>query len=188
MIIFGKRVRNRYLLIGDIFLSVIAVIASYMIRLELIAIFPTYQNSLLWMMAIAAVIKPLIYYFFGIYRRLWRYASTRELVLILTAVTTASMVVSVIMIGLFAFNVFGGFLPRSVLIIDWLLSMVFIGGFRFIFRVLAENTSKAAQDSLVSSRRKKWVLVVGAGDAGAMVVRELQKNPQLNMKPMGFLG
>ena len=186
MIIFGKRVRNRYLLIGDIFLSVIAVIASYMIRLELIAIFPTYQYSMIWMMAAAAIVKPLTYYFFGIYRRLWRYASIRELVLILTAVTTATMVVSVIMISLFAFNVFGGF-PRSVLIIDWLLSMAFIGGFRFIFRVLAENTSKATQDSLVSSRRKKWVLVVGAGDAGAMVVRELQKNPQLNMKPMGFL-
>ena len=186
MIIFGKRVRNRYLLIGDIFLSVIAVIASYMIRLELIAIFPTYQYSMIWMMVVVAVIKPLTYYFFGIYRRLWRYASIRELVLILSAVTTATMVVSVIMIGLFAFNVFGGF-PRSVLIIDWLLSIAFIGGFRFIFRILGENTSKAAQDSLVSGLRKKWVLVVGAGDAGAMVVRELQKNPQLNMKPMGFL-
>ena len=186
MIIFGKRVRNRYLLVGDIFLSVIAVIASYMIRLELIAIFPTYQYSMIWMMVVAAIVKPLTYYFFGIYRRLWRYASIRELVLILSAVTTASMIVSVIMIGLFAFNVFGGF-PRSVLIIDWLLSMAFVGGFRFTFRVLGENSSKAAQDSLVSGLRKKWVLVVGAGDAGAMVVRELQKNPQLNMKPMGFL-
>ena len=186
MIIFGKRVRNRYLLVGDIFLSVISVIASYMIRLELIAIFPTYQYSLIWMMAIAAVIKPLTYYFFGIYRRLWRYASTRELVLILSATTTATMVVSVIMIALFGFKVFGGF-PRSVLIIDWLLSIALIGGFRFIFRVLADSSSKAAQDALVSNRRKKWVLVVGAGDAGAMVVRELLKNPQLNMKPVGFL-
>ena len=186
MIIFGKRVRNRYLLMGDIFLSIVAVIASYMIRLELIAIFPTYQYSMFWMIGIAAVIKPLTYYFFGIYRRLWRYASTRELVLILTATTTATMLVSVIMITLFALKVFGGF-PRSVLIIDWLLSMTFIGGFRFIFRVLAESTSKAAQDALTSSRRKKWVLVIGAGDAGAMVVRELLKNPQLNMKPVGFL-
>ena len=161
MIIFGKRVRNRYLLVGDIFLSVIAVIASYMIRLELIAIFPTYQYSMIWMMVVAAIVKPLTYYFFGIYRRLWRYASIRELVLILSAVTTATMIVSVIMIGLFAFNVFGGF-PRSVLIIDWLLSMAFVGGFRFTFRVLGENSSKAAQDSLVSGLRKKWVLVVGA--------------------------
>jgi len=67
----GKKIRNRYLLLGDIFLSAVSVLASYMIRLELIAIFPTYQVSLLWMLGIAIVVKPLVYYFFGIYRRLW---------------------------------------------------------------------------------------------------------------------
>jgi FlaA1/EpsC-like NDP-sugar epimerase len=186
MIIFGKRIRNRYLLIGDIFLSLVSVLASYLIRLELIAIFPTYQISMLWMLGSVVIIKPLVYYFFGIYRRLWRYASTRELVLILSAVTTASMIVSSIMIGLFASGMFVGF-PRSVLVIDWLLSIAFVGGLRFIFRMMAESSSTAANGADTSGRRKKWVLVIGAGDAGAMVVRELLKNPQLNMKPIGFL-
>lgn len=186
MIIFGKEIRNRYLLLGDVFLSLVSVLASYLIRLELIAIFPTYQNSLIWMLAIVVIVKPLIYYLFGIYRRLWRYASIRELVLILTAVTVASMVVSGAMIGLFAAGLFYGF-PRSVLVIDWLLSMAFVGGLRFIFRIMAETTSSAAENSKLIPRRKKWVVVVGAGDAGAMVVRELQKNPQLNIKPIGFL-
>ena len=186
MIIFGKKIRNRYLLIGDIFLSLVSVLASYLIRLELIAIFPTYQQSLFWMMGLVLVIKPLVYYLFGIYRRLWRYASIRELVLILSAVTVASMVVSGAMIGLFAAGMFYGF-PRSVLVIDWLLSMAFVGGLRFIFRIMAETSSSAANNTKLLPRRKKWVLVVGAGDAGAMVVRELQKNPQLNIKPIGFL-
>ena len=186
MIIFGKEIRNRYLLLGDIFLSLVSVLASYLIRLELIAIFPTYQNSLLWMLGIVVVVKPLVYYLFGIYRRLWRYASIRELVLILSAVTAASMVVSGAMIGLFAAGMFFGF-PRSVLVIDWLLSMAFVGGLRFIFRIIAERSSSAVNNSQFIPRRKKWVLVVGAGDAGAMVVRELQKNPQLNIKPIGFL-
>ncbi len=186
MIIFGKQIRNRYLLLGDIFLSLISVLASYLIRLELIAIFPTYQYSLIWMLGIVVIIKPLVYYLFGIYRRLWRYASIRELVLILSAVTVASMVVSSAMIGLFASGMFFGF-PRSVLIIDWLLSMAFVGGLRFIFRIMAETTSSAANNTKFIPSRKKWVLVIGAGDAGAMVVRELQKNPQLNIKPIGFL-
>jgi FlaA1/EpsC-like NDP-sugar epimerase len=186
MIIFGKRIQSRYLLIGDIVLSLVSVFASYLIRLELIAIFPTYQESMLWMLGIVAVVKPLIYYLFGIYRRLWRYASIRELVLILGAVTTASVIVSVIMLGLFNAEVFIGF-PRSSLIIDWLLSMTFIGGSRFFFRWLAESSSTAAQDSSFRPYRNKSVVVVGAGDAGAMVVREMQKNPQLNMKPIGFL-
>ncbi len=186
MIIFGKQVRNRYLLFGDIFLSLFSVMASYMLRLELIAIFPTYEESLLWMLGISGVIKPLIYYFFGIYRRLWRYASIRELVLILSAVTVASMIVSGAMFTLRALDMFYGF-PRSVLIIDWLLSMALIGGLRFVFRWIAETSSTADDGRGGYLRRKKWVLVIGAGDAGAMVVRELLKNPQLNIKPIGFL-
>ena len=186
MDIFGKRIRNRYLLVGDVFLSLISVLASYMIRLELIAIFPTYQISLLWMLGIAAVVKPIVYYFFGIYRRLWRYASIRELVLIIMAVTTASMIVSTIMMILFATGMFIGF-PRSVLIIDWLLSILFVGGLRFIFRLVAETSSTAANGALKEKRHKKDVLVIGAGDAGAIFVRELKKNSQLNMNPIGFL-
>ena len=81
MHIFSRKIRNRYLLLGDIFLTLISVLASYLIRLELIAIFPTYQYSLIWMLSAAVLIKPLVYYFFGIYRHVWRYASIRELVL-----------------------------------------------------------------------------------------------------------
>ena len=107
MIIFGRQIRNRYLVIGDILLTLASVLVSYFLRLELIAIFPTYQNSLLWMMGIAVIIKPLVYYFFGIYRRLWRYASTRELVLIMSAVTVASMILSIGMMVVFISRVFG---------------------------------------------------------------------------------
>lgn len=187
MHIFGRKIRNRYLFYGDIFLTLISVLASYLVRLELIAIFPTYQYSLVWMLVAAVLIKPLVYYFFGIYRNVWRYASTRELLLILSAVTTASMILSAAMIGLFVVGTFYGF-PRSVLIIDWLFTMAFIGGTRFIFRVMAESSSTSSDRSIIpSSLRKKWVLVIGGGDAGAMVVREMLKNPQLNMKPIGFL-
>ncbi len=90
------------------------------------------------------------------------------------------------MITLFATDVFTGF-PRSVLVIDWLLSILFVGGLRFIFRLVAETTSTAAHGARKTSIQQKDVLVIGAGDAGAMVVRELQKNPQLNMNPIGFI-
>ena len=183
---FSKIIRNRYILVIDIFFSVVAVLGSYVIRLELIDMFPTYIASALWMLGISILIKPLIYYFFGIYRRVWQYASIRELVLILAAVTTASLIVSGTMLGLFYGKVFSAF-PRSVLIIDWLLSMVFAGGSRFIFRVAAESSSTAASAASSSSKRKKRVLVIGAGDAGAMIVRELNRNPQLNMVPIGYL-
>ncbi len=136
------------------------------------------------MVGLSLIIKPLIYFEFGLYRRLWIYASVQELKLIVAAVTSASILVSVTMISLFSLGLFRGF-PRSVLIIDWLASILAVGGLRFIFRLLAENKTNTNLSRLVPNARK--VLIVGAGDAGALVVREMQKNPQINLIPVGYL-
>ena len=62
--------------------------------------------------------------------------------------------------------------PRSVLAIDWLLSLLAVGGLRFAMRLLAEGRS----GDIGIQVRAKRILIVGAGDAGALVVREMQKN------------
>ncbi len=177
-------IRNRFILLGDVFFVIVAVFGSYALRLELSTAFPFYLPSALFMIGVGLIVKPTVYYFFGLYRRMWVYASMQELKLILAAVTSASAVVSVIMIALFAFGAFRGF-PRSVLIIDWLLSTLLVGGIRFSMRLLAESQILAAKQS--KEKLAKRTLIIGAGDAGALVVRELQKNPQLHMKPVGFL-
>jgi FlaA1/EpsC-like NDP-sugar epimerase len=99
-------------------------------------------------------------------------------------VTTATILLSVLMISLFSLGMFKGF-PRSVLLIDWLASILAVGGLRFTFRLLAENKANAHISGIISNARR--VLVVGAGDAGILVVREMQKNPQINLIPIGFL-
>ena len=116
---------------------------------------------------------------------MWVYASIRELRLVASAVTTASFLVTVVLlIFLFTLKLFNGFV-RSVLIIDWLLSILLIGGVRFLLRLIAENfkSNNLSSPNLVNKR----VLIIGAGDAGALVVRELQKNPDLNLTAVGFL-
>ncbi|NPV77246.1 MAG: polysaccharide biosynthesis protein [Anaerolineae bacterium] len=175
-------IRNRYLLIGDLLFIVISVLGAYVLRLELGAAFMLYLPSAYWMIGVGLIIKPLIYYYFGLYRRLWVYASVQELKLILAAVSSASVLTSVTMVSFFNLGMFIGF-PRSVLIIDWLLSIILVGGLRFTVRLLAENTTAAVN----SNKQVKRSLIIGAGDAGALVVRELQKNPQLNLIPVGFL-
>ncbi|NTU73914.1 polysaccharide biosynthesis protein, partial [Candidatus Roizmanbacteria bacterium] len=80
-------VRNRYVLLGDLLLIAIIVIGSFAIRLELGSAFSFYMPSALWMVCIALIIKPLVYYEFGLYRRLWIYASVQEMKLIVAAVT-----------------------------------------------------------------------------------------------------
>ncbi|MHC1784722.1 MAG: polysaccharide biosynthesis protein [Anaerolineaceae bacterium] len=177
-------IRNRYLLIGDLFLIIVSVYASYFLRLELGAAFFFYLPSTYWMIATALIIKPVIYFNFRLYQRLWVYASVQELKLILTAVTTASLLISVVMVSFFNLGLFTGF-PRSVLAIDWLLSLFMVGGLRFTVRLLAENKMLSSMPS--KSPHARHTLIVGAGDAGALVVRELQKNPQVNLVPVGFL-
>ncbi|NPV84724.1 MAG: polysaccharide biosynthesis protein [Anaerolineae bacterium] len=176
-------IRNRYLLGIDLFLIVAAVLGSYALRLEFSPAFYVYLPSALWMLGVSLIIKPLVYYNFGLYRRLWVYASMHELKLIVISVITASMLVALVMICLFALGLFVGF-PRSVLIIDWLLSILMVGGVRFSIRMLTESRVVTPPEK---PKRQRKVLVVGAGDAGALVVRELQKTPQLNIIPVGFL-
>ncbi len=180
-----SQIRNRYILFADIFLVIIAVLGSYALRLEMGAAYFFYLPSAYWMLGAALIIKPLIYYFFGLYRRMWIYASMQEMRLIVTAVTAASILLSTVMLSLFTLGAFYGF-PRSVLVIDWLVSVLFVGGIRFAFRLLAENRNFSQGLHSPGSGAKK-ALIIGAGDAGALVVRELQKNPQLNVIPVGFL-
>jgi FlaA1/EpsC-like NDP-sugar epimerase len=172
--------RNRYVLYGDLALIVISVMGSFALRLD-VAQLPYYFPAMLIMCAAALLIKTPTYYFFGLYRRLWIYASTYELRLITAAVTAASVLTSAAMLGL----IYGGLvipgMPRSALGIDWLLSLVLIGGSRFALRVLSEQSTPAR------AGKARRALIVGAGDAGALVVRELQRSSQLNLSPAGFL-
>jgi len=177
-----SRMRGPVLLIGDLVLTVISALGAFALRLDIGPLFIAYLPQAYWFVAVALLIKPLVYFAFGFYRRLWAYASTQELKLILVAVSSASVAVSVVMVLLRVFMVLPNF-PRGVLPIDWLLSMALIGGFRFTLRILADARSTPTN----ARGRKRRVLVVGAGDAGALVVREMQKNPQLNSTPVCFL-
>jgi FlaA1/EpsC-like NDP-sugar epimerase len=174
--------RKRLVLMGDLFLIIVAVLGSFALRLDLGPLFIDYLDQAFWLVGIALVVKPLIFYTFGLYRRLWAYASIHELLLIIVAVTTSSVMVSVAVVVLLTLNVLPNF-PRGVLPIDWLLSLVLIGGLRFSLRILAETQSTSA----VNGGRSRRVLVVGAGDAGALVVREMQKNLDLPLTPICFL-
>jgi len=181
----GKfKLRNRHVFITDIILIPISILSSYILRLELFEIFDTYLLSMLWMMGLSLIIKPIVYYLFGLYRRVWDYASIPEIKLIFFAVTVASILVSIPMYFFLYGNVFYSF-PRSVLVIDWLLSLLLVGGQRFSFRLLSEHFRRA--NLIKSPDAEKQILVIGGGDAGVMIVKELQRNPQLAMHPIGFL-
>jgi len=178
---------SRWLLVpGDLFLIVVAVLGSFGLRFEFGSSFIFFLPQAWRMMALALIIKPMVYLVFGMYRRLWVYASMKEVRLVVLSVSSASVLLFVAVTAMTILQSrlpgYIGF-PRSALVIDWLLSLILVGGLRFTLRALAELRSNPGE----ANGRVRRVLVVGAGDAGALVVREMLKNSHLNFKPMCLL-
>ncbi|GBF33839.1 UDP-N-acetylglucosamine 4,6-dehydratase [Desulfocucumis palustris] len=114
------------------------------------------------------------FYLFNLYNRVWAYASTSELVAIVQAVTLGSF-------GTIALTYFTYWpLPRSVVIMQWAFTIILIGGSRLAWRVYVEQRKT---NGCKAGRR---ALIIGAGDAGAMVTREF-KGHKLNIRPVGFI-
>ena len=174
--------KNRTVLAGDVLFIVVCVIGSFVLRVPLGARLYDFRYQILTMIVVALIIKPLVYFRFGLYRRLWAYASIHELKLIAIAVTTASIIVSII-VSLISTVMVAKDFSRLVLVIDWLLSLLAVGGLRLSYRIISESqlTSRGIKT------RVRRVLIAGAGDAGALVVREMQRNPQANLSPIGFV-
>lgn len=119
--------------------------------------------------------KLLIFYFFGLLRGWWRYVGLSDAL----DIAKASLFSSVSLFVLFklALNVEG--YPRSVLVIDLALTMLLVGGCRFTVRAYTEG--------LQHSVNERNVLIVGAGRAGSTIAREMKRNPELGMQPIGFV-
>ena len=138
---------------------------------------------------VAAMLRLAVFVPFGLYARYWRYASIDELGQIVLAVTTSTFLVVLVFFGIlrpFTVSTFGwgpGDLPRTLPFIDGILVLLAVGGVRYSVR-LAERMRQRRRSRTTSSTR---VVVIGAGDAGAMIVKEMQANPQLGLDPIGFL-
>jgi FlaA1/EpsC-like NDP-sugar epimerase len=121
--------------------------------------------------------KILIFYFAGLYRRMWRYASVRDFYTVLSAGILGTLAVILIV-----FVIYQGAFPRSVVALDGILTIVFIGGARFAVRGIRELRLK----NILAPARKP-VLIVGAGDTGDAILREMLRRPELDYHPVGLI-
>ncbi len=179
--------RNRYLFLLDLCLLTLALYLSYILRLEQMALGAHWPGFLLFA-AISLLIVPLIFYRTGVYARYWRYASVDEAVLLAGAVTIGVTLAGGISLAISWLAPQPIPLPRSIPLIFLLLALAATTAPRFAIRLLARPTihSKIGRRR-VQDRAPQPVLVMGAGDAGAMIVREMRANPHLGLDPIGFL-
>ena len=128
--------------------------------------------SLPWVL----VIKLGIFHSYGLLKGWWRYVGMSDLVDITKAsLTSSALIYMALWVGLWPR---AGY-PRSVILIDLVLTVICIGGARFLVRAYTETVQTCVA--------QKETLVVGAGVAGTTIMRELKQNPDLDYKPIGFV-
>lgn len=174
--------RNRYVLLADIAAFILAACGAFVLRFDWHA-FDRRPELLPYAMA-APLVKATVFYSFGMYRRLWRYATTDDVVALGMATSAASAAMAVPVSAGVALGYVVEF-SRAVFLADWLLTFCAAAGIRLSVRIVRESQSKAR--SRGSTGVRKRVLVVGAGDSGAIVAREMQRNAQLEKQPVAFL-
>ncbi len=173
--------RNRHLLVLDLAFVPLATLLAFTLRFEGWAWPVQYRSIALWFLVCVLPCKMLLLYAFGLYRRLWRFASISELEVIVAASASSgllSLVLGALVLpglGLIPLRV-----PLGVLANDALLTGVLVALPRLIVRSLEWH--RAGRSG--SARR---VLIAGAGQAGGFLVKQLKSHGETGLIPVGFV-
>ena len=168
--------RRLLVLLVDIVLIAAAYLLAFLLRFDL-----TFRPEELPMiklgLAVVLVVKPLIFITFGTYRTMWRYASLQDGLEIAKIVTISSAVAT------FTILYLSHFVPyhRSVFILDGILLFLFISTSRLAWRVVRERCLFSCN---LGGRR---TIIVGAGDAGYLLLKEIQKQQESEYQVIGFV-
>jgi FlaA1/EpsC-like NDP-sugar epimerase len=176
-----RHLRNRYLLFLDVALFSASVVLAFALRFEGFDWPSGYQRTSLVYLASSLPLKVVALWLVGVYRRLWRYAGMLEverLILGTSISAAACMLLGAILLPLSGLTATR--LPFAILFLDALLTAVFATAPRLAVRSFGRGRHRAL-------RNGRRALIVGAGAAGEMIVRELLGHPQLGLNPIGFV-
>ena len=139
-----------------------------------------YERYVSWqVLGLVAAIKLAIFALFGFYNRWWRYVSTRDMWGAARGVVAASLLTFLVFSF---FHIHAAEVPRTVWVIDGLLTLALVAGSRMLARTIIERPQSR---SIVA--RGKEVIVVGAGDAAQLMLREVLRTPSLGYTPIGLI-
>ncbi len=182
-----KLIKNKYF-IADIFVFTLTTMLGFLLRTdgdikEIVESFYT----ICFITIVFTIVKLVTIKALGIYRRVWKYASLKDLVDLSLAIAISACVEILVFKGLrnlpFTSLLELNTLPRSLPILDSLLSLIAIIGYRYGMRAFLQGK----QMKQVSPNLMSRILVYGAGNAGISIVRQMQLNLKLGMIPIVFL-
>ena len=160
----------------DFILIVVAYISAYLLRFE-----GTLHKGDLQLMIkslpILILIQLACFYYFGLYKKIWRYIGLSDVVSIFKSVTLGTLITVVVLVLTARFSGYS----RAVFIIYWLALIILVTSVRGTLRLLREHFAE------IQKTKGKKVLIFGAGDAGSALLREIKNNPDLHYKVVGFI-
>lgn len=185
--------KNFYIVASvDSILNILSLYLSYKIRFGMLLSSPDW-DLFIQCLPIVMIVKFIFFYTFDLYHGMWRYTSITDLANIIKAATFST--ISIVFILLLSTR-FEGF-SRSVFIIDWLLTIFLIAGFRVIIRWYFEDIKEGASFGVMlqklinpnGAKRKdqKRLLIIGAGGCAEKIYREIRDNGELQYRVVGFL-
>lgn len=180
---FLPKLRNRHFLIIDILIFSVTTVLALILRLDLSIALSPYKAGLVVTTILFLITKLAVFYGSGFYRRYWRYASIDELLQIAIAMAAAVVLQVLLFSSLYHLtNLPIDNLPRSLPLLDGLLSFVLVGGVRFSVRA-AERVDQRNEISSAGDR----TLIVGAGSGGISLVQQMQQDPRFDLYPVAFI-
>jgi FlaA1/EpsC-like NDP-sugar epimerase/UDP-N-acetylmuramyl pentapeptide phosphotransferase/UDP-N-acetylglucosamine-1-phosphate transferase len=171
---YALKYQTLVIVVSQAILLTIAYYASFMLRLDLNVPEP-YLSVFLTTLPLVILIGLLVFAYFRLFRGWWQYAGMSDLLDIIRAAVVSALLIYA------AVGLTRGFkdYPRSVFIINPILTVLILGGARFAVRVYSEN----ARLHLAQTN----TLIIGAGRAGSSIVRELKENEALDYNAVGFV-
>ncbi|MDH3217058.1 MAG: hypothetical protein OEN01_12345 [Candidatus Krumholzibacteria bacterium] len=148
---------------GDLLMIAVAYFGAYFLRMNFKFTDPE-GAAVLRAFPFVLVVRSACFYWYGLYRGVWKYTSTPDVLRIIKAVATGSAIILALLVLFYRFVAF----PRSLFVIEFFLLIIALGGSRFASRLFHEF----GKEALGSTTRR--VAIVGAGDYGERVGREIR--------------
>ncbi len=170
-------IRRIFLIVMDILLINLSFIVAFFIHFE--GAFPwSYIEGFYLLVGIITLAKISINAYFQLYNSMWSYASIEELIKVVSAVFLGNVFgISVMLLG-------GLKLYFGVYFFVFVLEVTFIGGFRFVYRVLRRVSKR---QSIVRQDYDSRILIIGTGSTATLIATEIKNHPDVHGVLVGFI-
>ena len=173
--------------IGDLVLIGLSLVIAYLMRFEF-RLSPTEIAQVKMLLPTIVLLKMSIFILMGVYRGMFRYAGLSDMTRLFKAVLISNLMVIFIILTVFRFQGFS----RAVFILDGGLTFLMVGGYRLAIRLIFQVFENGKVNgnmplNIIRSKRNIPIIIIGAGNTGEKLLRELNDNMRLKQYVVGYV-